>query len=88
MAFMSIVVGCQNNTEQTKENTSKPKPKAIPITCKQPAQVLDIWKLEPILVKRGEITDSMTKDEKAKIIKSYITRKNDQYRLCLKNSKG
>ena len=87
MAFLLPTVGCQNNTEQSEELATDLKPIKIPVSCKQPVQVQDIWKLEPILVKKGEITLEMSKQEKEKIIKSYIARKNKQYQICLKGKK-
>ncbi len=87
VAFMSITLGCQNNTDQPDVLVTKPKPINIPIACKQSAQVQDIWKLEPILVKNGEITTTMSKEEKEKRIHAYIARKNKQYQICLKGSK-
>ena len=59
----------------------------IPQRCAQPAPVHDIWKLEPILVKRGEINDSMSREQKEKLIRAYIADKNAQYEICLKGIK-
>jgi len=89
VALISLAVGCQNNAEQSENIEAEPKPKpiSIPVECKQPVQVQDIWKLEPILVRKGEITVEMNKDEKEKIIQAYIARKNKQYKICLKGSK-
>ena len=86
-----ILVGCQNKSEQPSSQqtnstatTSKlPTGNKIP-QCKKPAPVHDIWKLEPLLIKSGEITSDMTQEEKEKAIKAFIARKNAQYQTCLK----
>ena len=86
-----IFVGCQNKSEQpSPEHTNStttisklPMGNKVP-HCKKPAPVHDIWKLEPLLIKSGEITSDMTQEEKETVIKAFIARKNAQYQACLK----
>ena len=51
--------------------------------CEQPSPVVDIWSLEPMLIKSGVLNDSMTQTEKERVIRDYIKQKNDKYRQCL-----
>ena len=81
MAF-SLLLSCSQK-EQATEVAQKPNIK-IPRECKKPAQVLDIWKLEPMLIKSGKIQENMVKAEKETIIREYIRKKNEQYRICTK----
>ena len=79
----------ENGTdESTSQSESAPKPQKLPVACKQPAPVKDIWALEPILVKSGAITTSMTKEEKERELRAYIARRNKQYEICLRGKKG
>lgn len=89
-----LVSACQNASDQTQTPQSTTEltdssavSTKIPVACKQPAFVEDIWKLEPILVEKGAITTEMSKGDKEKVIKEYIAKKNAQYKLCLKGSK-
>jgi len=72
-----------NQNQQTIPRVNLPES----ASCKKPAPVADIWKLEPILIKNGEITDSMNKSEREKAINAYIARKNKHYQICLKGGK-
>ncbi|WP_196137685.1 hypothetical protein [Aliikangiella sp. G2MR2-5] len=58
-----------------------------PYACQKPAPVKDIWALEPLLIKRGEIVESMTREEREKAIQAYIARQYAQYKLCIKGGK-
>ena len=89
--FLSLLLisACQNSVDTATDtsNDKKKTPLIAPQFCAQPAPVHDIWKLEPILIKRGEINDSMSKAQKEKKIRAYIAEKNAQYQICLKGSK-
>ncbi|MCW8876661.1 MAG: hypothetical protein OQK51_06325 [Kangiellaceae bacterium] len=87
-----LVSACQNGSDQTSQSTteltnSSTLSTKIPVACKQPAPIEDIWKLEPILVAKGTITTEMSQGEKEVAIKEYIAKKNAQYKLCLKGGK-
>jgi len=71
----------------TLSNNAPSKPVKLPRACKQPTAVADIWQLEPLLVKTGQIKETMSKAEKESIIHQYIVKKNGQYKACM-SSKG
>ena len=73
------------NEPQRIKNISKYK---LPGQCKKPVQVVNIWSLEPLLVKKGLINQSMSKKQKRGVIQEYIKKKNSQYKKCLKSIKG
>jgi hypothetical protein len=95
-AFMITISGCKNQQDSQQDepsetqqqnqatNSNNQQPKNIPIACKKPVAVADIWQLEPMLTKKGVISASMSKDEKEKLIKAFIAKKNSQYQICLK----
>ncbi|ACV27225.1 hypothetical protein [Kangiella koreensis] len=54
--------------------------------CSAPAPIQDIWKLEPMLIDKGLITESMDKEQRETVIREYIKKKNSAYDQCLKGS--
>ena len=89
---MSITIaGCTHapsESETTDQTLNQPAVQKIPVKCKQPVQVEDIWKLEPALVRTGKIKETMTQAEKKAVILAFIRAKNEQYQLCLKSNKS
>ena len=78
---IGLLISCSTQSE------SSGSTKLLPTPCKQMAPVADIWKLEPILIKKGKIQEKMTRAEKEKAIRQYIKEKNNQYKICLKSTK-
>ena len=78
---ISVVFSCSSNSKPVK-HVGKP----LPTACKQMTPIKDIWVLEPMLAKKNLIKTSMTKTEKAKVIRDYIRNKNEQYKICSKNN--
>lgn len=97
LVLFCVLTGCQNSgeppTTQSSNDTNTAtistasQPLPVPSPCQKPSPVKDIWNLEPMLMKTGEINDSMSKEEKERVIKSYIARKNAQYQICIKGVK-
>ena len=87
IVLLSFVTACQHSSEQEQPTIKTKKIIKPSLLCGNAAQVPDIWKLEPILVKRGKITPDMSKDEKSKIIRAYIALRSQQYQNCLKGGK-
>lgn len=92
--LFAFLFACQPDNGRLNEQISSPVVKKVPTTkkiistyCKAPMPVHDIWKLEPILIKRGEITPEMPREQKEKTIRAYIARKNKRYQICLKGVK-
>ncbi len=74
-----LISACQSiQSEQISDTDVKPPQ----LNCSAPPYVKDIWKLEPILVKQGKITEEMGKEEREAVIKQYIRNKNAQYSKC------
>ncbi len=93
LLFVTTLLGCSQNqviSSDASERADAPLPPnhELPKSCKQPAPVLDIWKLEPILIKNGTIKENMKKAEKEVLIRQFIEKKNQQYQLCMKGSKS
>jgi len=65
----------------TTSPVTSPTPK-----CSAPPPVRDIWKLEPMLTEQGLITTDMTGEQKERVIRDYIGKKNEFYLNC-KNHK-
>lgn len=86
MISLCLLAGCkspqsadnQDSSAIQVDNASNP----IKVTCNTPRMVQDIWKLEPMLTEKGLIKADMNRDEKEKIIRSYIAKKNEQYQKC------
>lgn len=84
-------IGCTHTTSEvqdTEQSTNQPLVRKIPVKCKQPVQVEDIWKLEPALVRSGKIKENMSQAEKKAVILAFIKAKNEQYQQCLKSNKS
>ena len=89
--ILLALAGCESGKAQANNTSAVNKSKtnkAIPVACKQFTPPVDIWKLEAMLTEKGEIKAEMSKEQKAKIIRAYIAKKNSQYQICLKGSEN
>lgn len=89
VAVISVLGACSTNQSEQASDTASvsaelPKSPAPQLNCSAPAQVSDIWVLEPMLINQGKITPDMTQEQKEKIIRDYIRAKNEQYTQCKK----
>ena len=82
VASALLMLGCQSasQSEEVSENVVSP----VQFNCSAPPQIENIWKLEPLLIKKGLITEEMTKEQRASIIKQYIRDKSAKYQNCRK----
>lgn len=97
LLLVSMTAGMSQAYELSELNKalSKNKPQLIkeitkhkiPSQCIKPSPVVDIWLLEPLLVKEGLIKQSMSRNQKREVIQEYIRNKNSQYTRCIKSLK-
>ncbi|MCW8857811.1 MAG: hypothetical protein OQJ95_10645 [Kangiella sp.] len=73
----------ESNDSETQFNPHKGPVKPI---CSAPAPIQDIWKLEPMLIEKGLITEDMDKQQRETVIRDYINKKNSAYDKCLKGN--
>lgn len=89
VAFALSLGACTTNTPEKAPSSASDSasgsnvPAPVP-NCSAPAQIPDIWVLEPMLVKQGKINSEMTKEQKEAVIREYIRAKNEQYTKCKK----
>ena len=69
------------------QNFPQAKNLNLPLICRKPSPIIDIWKLEPILIKSGKITSEMTRKHKKSILNKYVKDKNLTYKRCIKGVK-
>ncbi len=88
LGMFAALIGCQSNhsIDGSQEDASLSNDKSPQIICSS-TQVSDIWKLEPMLTKKGLIRAEMDVDEKEQVIKEYIRNKNAAHENCAKRSK-
>ncbi|PCI71881.1 MAG: hypothetical protein COB38_04870 [Gammaproteobacteria bacterium] len=84
IVMTSFLLSCSTHSETAELKIAVPA-LDLPVLCKKMAPIMDIWKLEPILVKKGKIKEDMDKAEKEKVIRHYINNKTKQYKICLKS---
>lgn len=82
VASALLMLGCQSTSQS--EEVSENVVSTAQYNCSAPPQVENIWKLEPLLIKKGLITEEMTKEQRASRIKQYIRDKNAKYQNCRK----
>jgi len=93
--FGFLLASCQSPMGSTSENNDSSESNdlsvnlssetpSLPVRCSKPPLVDDIWKLEPMLIKKGEIEATMSREEKEVIIRQYIRNKNEKFRQCSK----
>ncbi|NQY64274.1 MAG: hypothetical protein HRT38_11175 [Alteromonadaceae bacterium] len=76
--------GALQNKAQINKNILKPY---LSAQCKKPSPVVDIWSLEPLLVKKGLIKKLMSKKQKRAVLQAYINNKNAQFKKCIKSNR-
>lgn len=95
--FVWLMVACKDDTQaettvveeqKSTDSDSQFNPHKGPVkpVCSVPPPVKDIWKLEPMLIEKGLITEGMNKAEREAIIRDYINKKNSAYEKCLKGN--
>ncbi|MHC9511084.1 hypothetical protein [Kangiella sp. M94] len=93
--FVLLMVACKNDTQveaegveehanQASDSQFNPHKGPVKPICSAPAPVKDIWKLEPMLIEKGLITEEMDKEQRELVIRNYINKKNSVYENCLK----
>ena len=85
---LAALTACSNHNEES-DSSKEHKRKPIAPVCSAPAMPQNIWKLEPILKDKGLITEEMSKEQKEKVIRDYITKRNSAYiEKCEKGNKS
>lgn len=93
--FVLLIVACKDNARveaevaeehanQASDSQFNPHKGPVQPICSAPASVKDIWKLEPMLIEKGVITEVMDKEQRELVIRDYINKKNSVYENCLK----
>lgn len=88
LAFLGLAA-CKNDVqaeEATSEHSFNPQKGPVQPICSTPAPIQDIWKLEPMLIEKGLITEDMDREQRETVIRDYINKKNSAYDQCLKGS--
>lgn len=78
-----LFAACQTNSNEMLDLADNTK-KGPKLNCSAPPPVQDIWKLEPILIDKGLITENMSREQREAAIREYIRNKNAKYENCSK----
>ncbi len=79
------LIACQTNSNEN-ENAAENTIKGPKLNCSAPPPVNDIWKLEPMLLEKGLITEEMSKEQRESAIREYIRKKNAKFENCSKGA--